>query len=161
MEKSNYARRDRLIQDGRNDSYQEREKWPEPTVCSECGAVFSEGRWSWWEADASAHAVVCPACQRIKDSLPAGLVDIQGRFFDAHRDEITHLIHNLEDREKEAHPMERIMTIRPDGDHLVVTTTGIHLARRIGEALKHAYQGNLDFSYGVAEKSIRVSWLRQ
>jgi hypothetical protein len=35
--------------------------------------------------------------------------------------------------------------------------TGIHLARRIGEALKHAYQGDLDFTYGDGEKGIRMT----
>jgi hypothetical protein len=57
--------------------------------------------------------------------------------------------------------MERIMAISAKEDHTLVTTTGIHLARRIGEALKHSYQGELDFIYGDAEKSIRVSWSRE
>ncbi len=161
MDKSQVARRDRLIQEERHDTYQERGKWPDPTACSECGAVFLEGRWSWWEAAPNAHAIVCPACQRIKDAFPAGIIEIRGRFFDSHREEINNLIHNLEGQEKGAHPMERIMSITTEGDHALVTTTGIHLARRIGEALKHAYQGELDFTYGDAEKSIRVAWCRQ
>jgi len=161
MDKSQLQRRDRLIQEERHDSYQERGKWPEPTVCSQCGAVFLEGRWSWWRAASNAHAIVCPACQRIKDAFPAGFVEIRGSFFDSHHGEINNLIHNLEAQEKEEHPMERIMAITKEGDHALVTTTGIHLARRIGEALKHAYQGELDFTYGDAEISIRVAWSRQ
>lgn len=161
MDKSQYGRRDRLIQEDRHDTYQERCKWPEPTVCSECGAVFSEGRWSWWEVASDAHTIICPACQRIKDAYPAGLLELRGAFFDSHRQEINNLIRNIEEQEKGAHPMERIMAIAPEGDHVLVTTTGVHLARRIGEALHHAYQGDLDFAYGDAEKSIRVAWCRK
>jgi hypothetical protein len=42
----------------------------------------------------------------------------------------------------------------------LITTTGIHLARQIGEALTHASQGDLEFTYGDGEKSIRMIWHR-
>ncbi|MFA6284496.1 MAG: BCAM0308 family protein [Desulfurivibrionaceae bacterium] len=160
MDKGQYGRRDRLIQEKRHDTYHEQRKLPEPTVCSECGAVFLEGRWAWWDPAVNAHAIVCPACQRIKDNFPAGTLEIRGGFFGTHREEINNLIHNLEDQEKKAHPMERLMAIAEEKDCTLVTTTGIHLARRIGESLKSAYQGELDFAYGDGEKSIRLTWLR-
>ncbi len=161
MDNSQVERRDRLILEERHDTYQERGKWPEATACRECGAVFLEGRWSWRKATANAHTIVCPACQRIQDAFPAGHLELRGEFFVSHREEINNLIRNLETQEKEEHPMERIMAISTEGDHATVTTTGIHLARRIGEALKHAYQGELGFTYGDAEKSIRVAWCRE
>jgi len=161
MDKGQYGRRDRLIQEKRHDTYHERRKLPEPTVCSECRAVYLEGRWAWWDAAVNAHAIVCPACQRIKDNFPAGYLEILGGFYETHREEISNLIHNLEDQEKKAHPMERLMAIAKEKDCVLVTTTGIHLARRIGEALKSAYQGELDFTYGDGEKSIRLTWLRE
>ena len=161
MDKGQYGRRDRLIQEKRHDTYQEQRKLPEPTVCSECGAVYLEGRWAWWEAAVNAHAIVCPACQRIKDNFPAGYLEIRGGFFASHSGEINNLIRNLEAQEKKAHPMERIMAIAGEGERNLVTTTGIHLARRIGEALNNAYQGELAFAYGDGEKSIRLTWLRE
>ena len=161
MDKGQYGRRDRLIQERRHDTYHERRKLPEPTVCSECGAVYLEGRWAWWEPAVNAHAIVCPACQRIKDNFPAGSLEIRGGFFAAHSEEINNLIRNLEEQEKKDHPMERLMAISAEKDCTLVTTTGIHLARRIGEALNNAYQGELDFTYGDGEKSIRLTWLRE
>ena len=43
---------------------------------------------------------------------------------------------------------------------LLVTTTDPHLARRIGEALHHAYKGELDYHYNKEEKLLRVVWRR-
>lgn len=160
MEKSQYGRRDRLIQEKRHDAYQERGKWPEPTVCSECGAVYLEGRWTWFEPAVNANAIVCPACQRIKDKYPAGFLEIRGGFFREHRKEIENMIRNIETQQKTERPMERIMEISELADHVLVTTTGIHLARRLGEALHNAYQGEFDFAYGDGEKSIRAAWVR-
>ncbi|MDF2781538.1 MAG: ATPase, partial [Geminicoccaceae bacterium] len=39
------------------------------------------------------------------------------------------------------------MDIEERDGALVVRTTDIHLPRRIGEALHHAYRGELDFHY--------------
>ena len=141
MDKSQYARRDRLVKEKRHDTYQERKKYPEPTVCTGCGALFVDGRWSWLEAPEGAHAIVCPSCQRIADNMPTGYLTIKGPFFAQYRQEIFNLIHNTEKQEKGEHPMERLMALVDEEEHTLVTTTGIHLARRIGEALKHAYQG--------------------
>jgi len=46
MYKGLYERKDRLIKEKRHDVYRERIKCPEPTLCTECGALFLNGRWS-------------------------------------------------------------------------------------------------------------------
>ena len=40
-------RKDRLIREQIHDPYKTRLKLAEPTVCSQCGAVFLKGRWQW------------------------------------------------------------------------------------------------------------------
>ena len=42
----------------------------------------------------------------------------------------------------------------------VVTTTDIHLPRRIGHALEHAFKGKLDTHYNEEEYFIRIQWRR-
>ncbi len=160
MDKSQYARRDRLVKEKRHDTYRESGKWPEPTMCTECKALFLDGRWSWKKPPVDSNRVICPACQRIADNYPAGHIEIKGPFFKQHREEMLNLIRNEEKQEKGEHPMERIMSIVDEEDYTLVTTTGVHMARRIGDALSRAYRGNLDFQYGDAEKSIRVYWHR-
>ena len=49
MDKSSYARKDRLVKEREHDVYRSRAKLPGSTLCSECGAVFSNGRWVWSE----------------------------------------------------------------------------------------------------------------
>lgn len=160
MRKSLYNRKDRLIQEKRQDAYQERNKWPEPTRCTECNALFVNGRWTWQEAPAKTYETICPACRRIADRYPAGYVEISGSFFPEHQAEILNLVHNVEKQEKSGHPLERIMSITFENGHHLITTTGFHLARRIGAALSRAYKGELSFQYAEAEDSIRVYWQR-
>jgi hypothetical protein len=52
------------------------------------------------------------------------------------------------------------MGIEAGQNHTLVTTTGIHVARRIGEALGRAYKGDLSYQYADGEKRIRVYWQR-
>ena len=160
MDEGRKSRRDRLVQEKRHDTYRQRGKWPEPTVCKECGSLFQDGRWSWNRAAEGANRVVCPACQRIADNYPAGYVEIRGTFFQQHREELLNLIRNEEKLEKGEHPMERIISIADEGEHTIVTTTGVHIAQRIGKALSRAYEGDFSFQYGEDEKSIRVWWSR-
>lgn len=160
MDKGQFKRRDRLVKEKRHDTYRESGKWPEPTICTECQSVFSQGRWTWKREPPEAKKVVCPACQRIHDNYPAGTLELKGDFFNLNRSEILNLIHNEEKKEKGEHPLERIMEIQEEESQTIITTTGIHIARRIGEAVAHAYQGDLAFTYGEGEKTIRLSWTR-
>lgn len=153
-------RRDRLVQEAVHDTYKTKGKLHEPTICSDCGAVYHEGRWQWIEKPAGAHQTTCPACHRMHDDYPAGFVSISGEFVAAHEDEITSLIRHREAKEKVEHPMQRVIKIEQTPVGMEVTTTDIHLARGIGDALHHAYKGELDFHYNPAESLLRVSWYR-
>ncbi len=152
------SRRDSMFEERVHDAYKAKHKLPEPTVCPQCGAVFHEGCWQWLQAPADAHQEPCPACHRIHDHFPAGFLTLQGAFFLAHREEIMHLVHNVEKRERTEHPLKRIMAIEEKDGAMLITTTDIHLARGIGEALHHAYQGDLKFHYNPEENLLRVNW---
>lgn len=158
MDKGKFGRRDRLVKEKDHDTYREGKKLPEPSLCQQCGAVFASGRWGWSEAPPGAEKTICPACQRIIDNFPAGYVELQGSFFEERREEILNLVSNEEKLEKGEHPLERIMQVKKENGHTLITTTGVHMARRIGEAVVRAYQGDLTFTYGDNEKTVRVNW---
>ncbi|SPF41153.1 NMD protein affecting ribosome stability and mRNA decay (fragment) [Syntrophobacter sp. SbD1] len=104
--------------------------------------------------------MTCPACRRIADNFPAGSIEIKGQFFPEHRHEVLSLIRNIEKLENGERPLERIISIEDQEHGIVLTTTGIHIARRIGEALSRSYKGHFSFKYLDAQKSIRVQWER-
>lgn len=160
MNNISYGRKDRLVKEREHDVYRFRAKLPDPTVCAECGAVFMKGRWVWTEAPEQAGRSICSACRRIADRFPAGHIEMAGDFFVEHRDEILNLVRNIEQREKTNHPMERIIDIGDMSKGALITTTGIHLARRIGSALARAYSGELKVNYLNAESCVKVRWVR-
>jgi len=161
MDKGKFGRLDRLVKEKRRDPYQIKEKFPEPTICTSCGAVFTGGRWVWMEEKPQkANKVICPACRRIKEKLPAGTIELSGRFLKSHGQEILNLVRNEEKAEKALHPLERIMNINEGSDYIEILTTGVHLAKRIGEAIRRSYQGDYQLEYPDGEKSVRITWHR-
>jgi hypothetical protein len=154
------GRKLQLMDDTVHDPYQSKVKLPEPTACSDCGAVYRNGRWKWGIESGHNHLTRCPACQRIHDKFPAGYVNIKGRYVSAHREELLSIARNLEVKEKAERPLQRIMDIESTEEQIIITTTDIHLARGIGDALHRAHQGALDYHYEPGQYLLRVNWER-
>lgn len=149
------------IRETRHDAYREKWKYNEPTICSDCKAVFHVGRWQWLAVPFDGEQRRCPACQRIHDQLPAGYLTLSGEFFYGHFDEILRLLKHVADHARQEHPLKRIMAIdkMPAGD-MLISTTDLHLARELGEAVHHAYQGALNYQYNSGDDCLRVAWQR-
>ncbi|SFP26117.1 BCAM0308 family protein [Pseudomonas borbori] len=133
-------------------------------VCPRCSALYQAGSWAWQTPQASLPAdvteVVCPACRRIEDKVPAGTLTLSGEFLKAHHDEILNLIHNTETLEKAEHAMERLLEVTTLDEVVQVTTTGIHLANRIGHALDSAYKGQTQYHYDDDQTHVSIHWQR-
>lgn len=151
----------RFLTEWRHDPYQNYRKWPDPTACPDCGAIYRKGRWCWPDGKETGQAIRCPACQRTQDGNPAGYLTIHGTFYQQHLLEIDQLMSNLMDREKKEHPLKRLMgrVKNPDGTWLL-TFTEPHLAVQLGNQLKRAYDGDLDIDYQTAAYEVRVRWGR-
>jgi hypothetical protein len=70
------------------------------------------------------------------------------------------LVKAREARAREDHALQRIMSVEPAGDGLVVTTTGAHLARALAVAVHEAFKGTLDMTYSQGENLLRATWKR-
>ena len=151
--------RERNFDDGRHDLYQSRRTYKEPTVCARCGDVYERGGWRWGDAPTHAQLEISPACAHSRDKLPAGFITVPGKFFDTHRPELLQLARHAAGQEAAEHPLHRIMHIAETPAGAVITCV-IHSARRIGEALKRAYHGDLNIRFGEDEYSMHVDWRR-
>jgi NMD protein affecting ribosome stability and mRNA decay len=149
-----------LLEGMGEDSYKAKRKPRDPTRCPNCGASFHSGRWTWDTAPHGAHEQLCPACHRIQDRFPAGYVTLAGDYFRGHRDEILRLVKHCEEREKAAHPLQRIMAIEDAAGGVLVTTTDVHLARNIAERVHDACKGSLVFHYSKEDNLLRANWKR-
>ena len=154
------SHRDRQIEDVAHDPYHARSKPAEPAVCPQCGLIYHKGRWQRAARPEKANEHLCPACHRVNDRAPAGYITLSGPYVGAHGEELQRLIRNEEAREAQDHPLQRIMQIESAQGVLTVTTTDVHLARRIGDALHGAFQGELTVKYNPDEYLVRVSWTR-
>jgi hypothetical protein len=72
------------------------------------------------------------------------------------RAEILGIIRNTEQRERQEHPLERLIDIEEGDDMLRVTTTGMHLARCIAGGLRRRFHDGLSIHYG--ESLVHVIW---
>ncbi|MBL8752493.1 MAG: hypothetical protein JNK15_04255 [Planctomycetes bacterium] len=110
-----------------------------PVVCPACGAAECRGRWTWDQAPADLPRVLCPACERLRDGVAAHELVLCG---DLQRwwPEVRGLLRHVERAETATHPLERVMAIVDGDDGVHVTTTGMHMARRLVAALVRRFR---------------------
>ena len=135
----------------------------EGTAYCECGAVFRNKRWYSEESGATpkgGHGLVCPACRRIADRNPAGIVSLRGCFLADHQAEIENLIRNTAQAAGMKHPLGRIMDISKEKDGITISTTDVKLAQKIGREVFKSHGGDLHFRWTDDEDLVRVTWSR-
>jgi hypothetical protein len=161
-DKSGRRRFGRAQDDHINDPYKLPAKPHEPSFCTQCGAVHAHGRWQWSPRPEGAQPSLCQACHRTNDRFPAGVITLTGPIVGTHKDEIIQLLRHQEQAEKADHPLNRIMEIDDKvADRLEISTTDIHLPRRIADAMKHAYKGDATEHFDEGGYFVRIKWHRE
>jgi len=143
----------------------------EPAVCTDCGAVYANRRWSTadlvvgnkkHEDGRPAKTTLCPACKQKRTGEPRGFVFLDGAFFVDHQKEIKQLLQNEAERAAEDNPLARILEYKVGELHqLTVSTTTEHLAQRLGHTLEKAFGGSVHYDFSHENKLARVSWRRE
>jgi NMD protein affecting ribosome stability and mRNA decay len=152
--------------DRTRDSYIPRKGPLEVGVCPDCHAISRKKRWYLDEAEYASLARTgtvlrrCPACRKIADGFPSGVVMLQGKFLQTHRDEILTIARNEERRARETNPLERIMGIREWDESVEILTTDEKLAQRIGREIRKAYHGTVSYKWSEDANLVRVNWSR-
>lgn len=153
-----------------DDPYIPREHVPDGTRCELCGSIAHGGHWHLpedyqlpvrKEGDRSyTHEALCPACRKIQDHVPGGVVRITGSFVWDHEEEIMNLIRNEAIKAMGLNPLERIMSLEYADNAIEITTTNEKLAQKIGKALHKAYSGTIEYKWSEDTKLVRVLWHR-
>jgi hypothetical protein len=168
MAATRYSPAGRKNLDTAHDPYLARKTPPSIGVCPVCHAINRNRRWVFDEAEYRAlsrspgEAVErrCPACRKIADGFPSGIVLLSGGYLQIHRDEILRLVRNEEGRAMGINPLERIMAVTEEDGTVRVTTTDEKLAQRIGREVRKAFRGSLEYRWSEDDKLVRVSWAR-
>ena len=150
-----------------SDPYIPEEGLKEPALCESCRGVYHNKRW-YRDAEAyaelqkstDAHRVTCPACQKIAEGYPEGIVTLRGDYLWEHEEEIRHLLHNEEEKTLAKNPLARIIRITREGNELQIETTEEKLAEHLGRTLNKAHQGDLAVSWDSDHDLCRVTWER-
>lgn len=149
------------------DVYLSDEGKKEIAVCTGCKALYKNKRWYLDEnesenisRDMARNQVVCPACQRIHDDNPAGIVTFTGDYLVAHEVEILNTIKNEAEKSRAKNPLARIMEITQDGNFMTIRTTDDKLAQKLGRTIYKAHSGNLEYQWSKDYNFVRVSWSR-
>lgn len=139
----------------------------EVAICIRCHLIHHNKRWYLDEteaqsflADPCVHQGICPACRRMEDNVPAGVVTLTGPYFQQHEREILDLIKHEEAKSRAKNPLGRIMEIAQEGDVLTVATTEDKLAQKLGRDVYKAHKGELHYQWSHDQELVRVSWTR-
>jgi NMD protein affecting ribosome stability and mRNA decay len=129
--------------------------------CKGCGIVYHNKRWQMeTSGEEPSCEVICPACQRMEDNNPAGVVTLSGPYLASHGEEILNTIKQQEAKHREKNPLGRIMEIKSEDGQITVTTTEDKLAQKIGREIYKSQRGELHYKWSHDQRMVRVEWMR-
>ena len=136
----------------------------EPSVCEQCGAVFSRRVWRRPAAPnpallARAYWTRCPACVQTSREEYLGRVLLRGRYLETNLGEVTARIRNVVAQASAAQPERRMVSFSAQGPVLEVLTTSQKLAHRISHELKKAFGGRTTYAW-ADDGVLTTTWER-
>ncbi len=139
----------------------------EPAACQTCKAIYRNKRWQLDAEDADqihrhteTHWVNCPACQKVSERYPEGVLTLRGDYLWSHEEEINNILANEAQNAMAKNPLQRIIQTFRDGDSLVIETTEQKLAEHLSRTLNRAHRGDLQIDWSETPRACRVSWER-
>ena len=151
-----------------SDVYLPKRGLKEASLCSACGALYRNKRWYTGEEALKAareetglNKVLCPACQRIEDGNPAGIVTLSGAYLAKHARDIINEVKHVEAKSMVKNPLGRIMEVKEDRNTITISTTEDKLAQKVGREIFKAHHGELHYQWSHEENLVRVNWTRE
>ena len=139
----------------------------EPAMCQNCHVIYRHKHWHFdpqeferMQNDPEVLWVTCPACAKIAEHYPEGIVTLRGDYLWQHEHEIRNLLENEAGKVLNKNPLSRIIQINVHDEELVIETTERKLAEHLGRVLNRAHHGELKFSWSRSPRICRVTWQR-
>lgn len=149
------------------DVYMPKKGLKEGAVCSGCKAQYRNKRWYPAEeaakgakGEVAKHEVTCPACHRVLDNNPAGIVTFSGDYLRTHAKDIHNAIKHVGEQARLKNPLARVMEIKEEGNTMVIGTTDAKLAQKLGREIYKAHHGKLEYQWSRENSFVRVNWSR-
>jgi len=165
------SRMDKLLDTKFHDPYMDKTIYKDPTICPVCKLVYHDKTWhrdavlyKKYKDHPATHFKECPACRKVKDNFPLGIVILEGNFIKNNQNakqEILNLIRHEAEKEELSNPLARIMKIEEKEGFIEIRTTTEGLASKIGKAVHKAYHGELNFTFSDDQKLLRIYWRRE
>lgn len=138
-----------------------RAEFDDGSFCTECGIAYINKNWKLDAPDSyKKKSIICPACKKIKEQYYLGVLELKGKFLQEHKQEILNILKNEEARQRAKNALPRIAKIEEVDDALIVYTTSVRLAFRLGKAVYNACKGDLTIKWSDGEHFTRVYWSR-
>ncbi|MEN3044504.1 MAG: BCAM0308 family protein [Candidatus Hydrothermales bacterium] len=146
------------------DPYMDKSLYSDPTQCPSCGLIYHKKRWinnsellkNIKENEKRIEQKDCPACRKIKDKYPLGIVEIKGEFVSKKNEEIHSRVKHIAADEYIHNPLERIISVKDEGDKITIETTTEHLAEKIGKSIAKTFKKNIKITFSESDKFVRV-----
>ena len=136
-------------------------------ICPRCMAVYDGQKWFYDEGEhqrlvrtRKAEEMLCPGHERIEKRRIDGVVNLKGEFLKNHYDEAVNLINNIAEKQLHRNVASRVFNMHQNGEGLVVETTEVSLAERIGKEFEKAFHGDLSIQWLQDAEFVRVLWQR-
>jgi NMD protein affecting ribosome stability and mRNA decay len=149
------------------DVYRPRSGAKEVSVCPDCRLIYRNKRWQMDEEEAAklisserTTRLTCPACRRVADRNPAGIITLSGRYLEQNWDVIQNQIRHVVEKSETKNPLGRIMAMEQGTTGITITTTEDKIAQKIGREIFRAHKGDLIYSWSHEQQLVRVTWNR-
>ncbi len=122
-------------------------------LCKTCGAAYHKKSWrhgmeefnkaetasiSSGKKDVPVKFAICPACQMVKDHQYEGRITIKN-LPEASEQALRELVEGFGKRAYDRDPMDRLIAIKNDGGHWVITTTENEMANKLAHKIKTSF----------------------
>lgn len=136
-------------------------------ICGRCSAVYDGHKWyddvdlhSELERGGTAEISLCPGDERLEKRRVDGVVTLNGEFLRKHKTEAVNLIHNISEKHRKRNIAARLLEVKEENGGIVVETTEVTLAEKIGKEFERAFSGSLNIDWLHGAEFVRVNWKR-